>query len=168
MIRKFMDKTPIIENPAFIADNAEITGETSIKENASIWYNAVLRGDISPLYVGKGSNIQDGVIMHTSEGIPCIVKDYVTVGHGAILHSCTVGSCSLIGMGAIILDKSEIGEGSIVGAGSLVTKGKIFPPHSLIMGSPAKAVRTLTEEEIAARRAQAEHYIELAKKTAGK
>ncbi|MBO7517261.1 MAG: gamma carbonic anhydrase family protein, partial [Spirochaetia bacterium] len=144
MIAKFNGAEPKIEKPAFIADNAVITGDVIIKEDANIWYGAVLRGDIEPITVGKGSNIQDLCILHTSEGTPCTVGDNVTVGHGVILHGCTVEDNCLIGMGATILDGAVIGRESIVGACALVTKDKVFPPRSMIIGSPAKAVRQLT------------------------
>lgn len=157
---------PAIGNASFIAENAVITGNVTLKDDSNIWYNAVLRGDIEPIEVGEGSNIQDGCVLHTSEGSPCIVKDHVTVGHMAILHGCTVENYCLIGMGAIILDNAVINEESIVGAGALVTKGKVFPPRSMILGNPAKVVRELTEQEIAGLHAHAPHYVETAKTTA--
>jgi len=165
MIAKFNGISPVIENPAFIADNAVITGNVFIKEDANIWYGAVLRGDIEPITVGSGSNIQDLCILHTSEGTPCTVGDNVTVGHGVILHGCTVEEHCLIGMGATILDGAVIGKESIVGACALVTKGKVFPPRSMIMGSPAKVVRQLTDSEVAGLHEHPKHYVEVAKKT---
>ncbi len=165
MIAKFNDIEPKITKPAFIADNAVITGDVTIKEDASIWYGAVLRGDIEPVTVGKGSNVQELCIMHTSEGTPCTVGDNVTVGHGVILHGCTVEDNCLIGMGATILDGAVIGKESIVGACALVTKDKVFPPRSMIIGSPAKAVRQLTDAEVAGLHAHPKHYVEVAKKT---
>ena len=165
MIAKYNDIVPKINKPAFIADNAVITGDVTVKEDASIWYGAVLRGDIEPVTVGKGSNIQEMCILHTSEGTPCTVGDNVTVGHGVILHGCTVEDNCLIGMGATILDGAVIGEESIVGACALVTKDKVFPPRSMIIGSPAKAVRQLSDEEIAGLHAHPKHYVEVAKIT---
>ncbi len=165
MIAKFNDIQPTVDKPAFIADNAVITGKVIIKEDASIWYGAVLRGDIEPITVGRGSNIQDLCILHTSDGTPCTVGDNVTVGHGVILHGCTVEDWCLIGMGATILDGAVIGKESIVGACALVTKDKVFPPRSMILGSPAKAVRQLTEEEIAGLHTHPRHYVEVAKAT---
>ena len=165
MIAKFNDKMPVVDKPSFIADNAVITGDVTIKEDANIWYGAVLRGDIDPIVVGKGSNIQDGCILHTSEGTPCLVGDNVTVGHGVILHGCIIEDNCLIGMGATILDGAVIGKESIVGACALVTKGKKFPPRSMIIGSPAKAVRTLTDEEVAGLHSHPVHYVEVARAT---
>ncbi|MBR0318801.1 MAG: gamma carbonic anhydrase family protein [Spirochaetia bacterium] len=165
MIAKFNEISPKIDKPAFIAGNAVITGNVIIKEDANIWYGAVLRGDIEPITVGKGSNIQDLCILHTSEGTPCTVGDNVTVGHGVILHGCTVEDNCLIGMGATILDGAVIGKESIVGACALVTKDKVFPPRSMIIGSPAKAVRQLTEDEVAGLHAHPKHYVEVAKQT---
>ena len=144
MIAKFNGIEPKVEKPAFIADNAVITGNVIIKEDANIWYGAVLRGDIEPITVGKGSNIQDLCILHTSEGTPCTVGDNVTVGHGVILHGCTVEDNCLIGMGA---------------------KDKVFPPRSMIIGSPAKVVRQLTDAEVAGLHAHPKHYVEVARKT---
>ena len=158
MIAKFNGIEPKVEKPAFIADNAVITGNVIIKEDANIWYGAVLRGDIEPITVGKGSNIQDLCILHTSEGTPCTVGDNVTVGHGVILHGCTVEDNCLIGMGATILDGAVIGHESIVGACALVTKDKVFPPR-------AKAVRQLTDAEVAGLHAHPKHYVEVARKT---
>ncbi len=165
MIAKFKEKFPKIEKPAFIADNAVITGDVEIKEDASIWYGAVLRGDIEPIVVGKGSNVQDGCVLHTSEGTPCILGDYVSVGHAAILHGCRIENYCLIGMGATIIDDAVIGEESIVGACALVTKGKKFPPRSMILGNPAKVVRSLTDEEVAGLHSHPMHYIQAAKDT---
>ena len=148
MIAKFNGIEPKVEKPAFIADNAVITGNVIIKEDANIWYGAVLRGDIEPITVGKGSNIQDLCILHTSEGTPCTVED----------------NC-LIVMGATILDGAVIGHESIVGACALVTKDKVFPPRSMIIGSPAKVVRQLTDAEVAGLHAHPRHYVEVARKT---
>ena len=145
---------------AFVAWNAEVAGDVSVGAGASIWFSASVRGDIAPISIGADSNVQDGAVLHVDTGIPCRIGKRVTVGHGAILHSCVVGDGALIGMGAIVLNGAEIGEGSIVGAGALVTQGKKFPPRSLIIGSPAVAKRELTEEEAAANLDNAEHYVE--------
>lgn len=148
MIYKLKNKTPDISKTCFIAESADIIGEVSLGEDSGIWFNTTLRGDIAPVKVGKRSNIQDGSILHVNYNMPCIVGDNVTVGHGVILHGATVEDGCLIGMGAIILNQAVIGKESIVGAGALVTEGKIFPPRSMILGSPAKKVRELTEEEV--------------------
>ncbi|CAB1239534.1 gamma carbonic anhydrase family protein [Clostridium sp. MT-14] len=160
MIRKFKNYMPEIGKNCFIADNAEIIGKVKIYEDANIWFGAVLRGDVNYIYVGKGSNVQDNCTFHTSEGMnPIEIGEYVTVGHNAIIHGGKVGKYSLIGMGSIILDNAEIGEYTIIGAGSLVTKNKKIPSGVMCMGSPAKVVRELTEEEKEFLRNSAKGYI---------
>lgn len=166
MIYSFKDMVPDTDRASFIAESADIIGDVTLGEDSNIWFNATLRGDIAPVEVGRGTNIQDGSILHVNHDMPCIVGDYVTVGHGAILHGTTVKDGCLIGMGAILLNESEIGEESVVGAGALVTEGKKFPPRSLIIGSPAKRVRELTDEDIKKMRANAEEYIMLGRETA--
>lgn len=158
MIHRIKNDIPIIHPSAFVAHSAEVAGLVTLSEGTSVWFSASVRGDMAPISVGKGSNIQDGAVIHCDEGVPTIIGDGVTIGHGAIVHSAKVGNNSLIGMGAIVLGNTEIGEDSIVGAGALVTSGKIFPPRSLIIGSPAKAARTLTDEEVASNRENAHHY----------
>jgi carbonic anhydrase/acetyltransferase-like protein (isoleucine patch superfamily) len=162
MIQTYKNAQPQIEKAAFVAESADIIGEVYAGEGASLWYNVSIRADIAPIYIGEGTSIQDGSVIHVGDDLPCRVGKYATVGHGVILHACTVQDCCLIGMGAIILDGSEISEGSIVGAGALVTQNKKFPPRSMILGSPAKVVRTLSEEEVEEIRHHAERYIELA------
>jgi gamma-carbonic anhydrase len=166
MIHSFEGARPDIAKAAFIAWNAEILGGVSLGEGASVWYGAVLRADLASIRLGAGSNAQDGSVFHVDEGQDCVLGDYVTVGHGAVVHACTVGDRCLVGMGAVILDGAAVGEDSIVGAGSLVTQGKVFPPRSLILGSPAKVVRSLTDEEVAGLRKHAEAYVELARRVA--
>ena len=131
-----------------------------------MWYGAVLRGDLAAISVGAGSNVQDGAVLHVDDGTPCVVGDHVTIGHRAVVHACKVGDRCLIGMGAVILNGAVIGEDSIVGAGALVTQGKAFPPRSMILGSPAKVVRPLTDEEVADLRPHAEAYVDLARRAA--
>jgi carbonic anhydrase/acetyltransferase-like protein (isoleucine patch superfamily) len=166
MIHSFEGARPDTSKAAFIAWNAEIVGRVALGEGASVWYGAVLRGDIEAIRVGAGSNVQDGAVLHVDSDQPCVLGDHVTIGHGAVVHACTVGDRCLVGMGAVILDRAVIGEDSIVGAGALVTQGKAFPPRSMILGSPAKPVRPLTDEEVAGLRAHAEAYVELARRTA--
>ena len=162
MIHAVGDAEPAIHESAFVAWNAEVAGDVSIGENASVWFSSVLRADIAAVEIGDGSNIQDGTIIHVDTDIPCRVGRDVTVGHRAVLHSCTIGDGALIGMGAIVLNGAEIGAASIVGAGALVTQGKKFPPRSLILGSPAKFVRELSEEEVQEILANSRHYVKLA------
>ena len=168
MIYKFKDKTPDIDKAAFVADSADIIGEVTLGEDSTIWFNSVLRGDIAPVIVGKGTNIQEGSVLHVEHNVPCIIGDNVTIGHGAIVHGTKIGSRSLVGMGAIILSNSEIGEESVVGAGALVTEGKIFPPRSLIVGSPARKIRELTDSDIERIKNGVEEYIKLGKELAKK
>lgn len=166
MVHSFEGERPDVSRAYFIAWNAEIHGKVTLGEGSSVWYGAVLRGDIAPIVVGAGSNVQDGCVLHVDHDTPCVVGEHVTIGHGAIVHACRVGNRCLIGMGAIILNGAEIGEESIVGAGALVTQGKRFPPRSMILGSPAKVVRPLTEAEVAELRPHAEAYVDLARRAA--
>jgi gamma-carbonic anhydrase len=167
MIRSFEGSRPDISKAAFVAASADIAGSVSLGEGASVWYGAVLRGDVAEIRVGAGSNVQDGAVLHVDEGQPCVLGELVTVGHRAVVHACTVGDRCLVGMGAIILDRAVIAEDSIVGAGALVTQGKAFPPRSMILGSPAKVVRELNAEEVALLASHAQAYVELARRTAG-
>jgi gamma-carbonic anhydrase len=136
--------SPEISNSAFIAQSADIIGRVKIDEEASVWYNATLRGDINEIVIGARSNVQDNAVIHLSDDFGCYIGELVTVGHSAILHACTVKDEALIGMGAIVLDGAVIGERSIIGAGALVTGGTIIPPGSLVLGSPGKVVKTLS------------------------
>ncbi|WP_304226619.1 gamma carbonic anhydrase family protein [Gracilinema caldarium] len=163
MVHAIQDMVPKIHQSAFVAWNAEVAGSVTLAKDVSVWFSVTLRADIAPIEIGEGSNIQDGSVVHVDTEAPTIVGRNVTVGHRAILHSCTIGDDALIGMGAIILNGAEIGSESIVGAGALVTQGKKFPPRSLILGSPAKLVRELSSEEIASIKQNAEHYKELAR-----
>ena len=159
MLMKFRDKDPQIEKAAFVAENATLIGDIELEEDATVWFGAVLRGDSSSIKIGKGSNVQDNCTLHCDEGSPLTVGDNVTVGHNVILHGCTVEDNCLIGMGAVIMNDAVIGANSIVGAGALITEGKIFPPNSLILGSPAKVKGEVDEKGVAMIRDAAEHYI---------
>ena len=158
------DKTPQIADSAWVADNAEVVGDVRLGENVSIWFNTTLRGDNDPITIGDGSNIQDGSVLHTDEGVPLTIGRNVTVGHMVMLHGCSIGDESLIGIGAIVLNGAKIGRNCLVGAGALVTEGKEFPDGSMILGSPAKVVRQLTPEQIEGLRYSAQHYIDNAKR----
>jgi carbonic anhydrase/acetyltransferase-like protein (isoleucine patch superfamily) len=155
----FLHKKPTLGSGVYIARGACVLGDVTLGENSSVWYNAVLRGDINRIVIGKNTNIQDNCVVHLADDFPCIVGDYVTVGHSAILHACTVGSESLIGMGAIVLDGAVIGDQCLVGAGALVTPGAEIPAGSMVLGSPAKVVRTLLPVERARLRHWAEKYV---------
>ena len=156
--------TPCIAGSAWVADSAQVMGNVELAEDTSIWFGAILRGDTETISIGRGSNIQDGSVLHADIGKPLIVGENVTVGHQVMLHGCTIGDGSLIGIGAVVLNGAKIGKGSIVGAGALVTEGKEFPDGSMIIGSPAKAVRELNVEQQAALKMSAMHYIENARR----
>lgn len=162
MIYSFKDKTPKISKNTFLADGVKIIGDVELGEETSIWYNTVIRGDMAPIKIGKRTNIQDMSMIHVNRNQPTIIEDDVTVGHSVILHGCTIKRSSLIGMGSIILNGAVIEEESMVAAGSLVTENKVFPPRVLIMGSPAKVVRELTEDEVLSLKDTARRYVEKA------
>jgi carbonic anhydrase/acetyltransferase-like protein (isoleucine patch superfamily) len=163
MLISYKQYKPSIEKSAFIAENSTIIGRCFIGENCSIWYNAVLRGDVNEIRVGRATNIQDGCVVHCASDYSTSIGEGVTVGHNAIIHGCTIGSNCLIGMGATILDGAVVGDNVIVGANSLITSGKTIPSGVLVVGSPAKVVRELTSEEIEAIRRSAEGYVALSK-----
>lgn len=144
---------------SWVAPTAAVIGKVRLDEGASVWFGAVLRGDNELIHIGPDSNVQDGAVLHTDPGSPLTLGRGVTVGHQAMLHGCTVGDGSLIGIQAVILNGAKIGKGCLVGAGALVTEGKEFPDNSLIIGAPAKAVRTLTEEDLLRLQANAASYV---------
>ncbi|GAE27510.1 carbonic anhydrase [Halalkalibacter wakoensis JCM 9140] len=148
MIYRYQDKFPTISESVFIADGVTITGDVTIGDESSIWFQTVIRGDVSPTIIGKRVNIQDQSMLHQSPKYPLIIEDDVTVGHQVMLHSCTIRKNALIGMGSIVLDGAEIGEGAFIGAGSLVPPGKKIPANMLAFGRPAKVIRELTEEDL--------------------
>ena len=148
MIYPYKGKLPSIAETAFIADYTTITGDVTIGEESSVWFNTVIRGDVAPVIIGRKVNIQDNSVLHQSPNNPLILEDEATIGHQVILHSCKIRKKALIGMGSIILDNAEIGEGAFIGAGSLVPQGKIIPPNTLAFGRPAKVIRELNEEDI--------------------
>ena len=163
-IESYEGTLPTIHPTAFIAASADVIGRVTIGEECSIWHHTTLRGDINEIVIGNHSNIQDNTVIHLADKYGCYVGEYVTVGHSAILHACTIKDEVLVGMGAIILDGAVIGERSIIGAGALVTGGTVIPPGSLVIGSPAKVVRTLPQEEQEKVKYWAEKYVTVSRK----
>ena len=155
----FLRKKPSVGPNVYIASTAVVIGDVTLGAHSSVWYNAVLRGDINRIEVGEYSNVQDNAVLHLADDFPCILGRYVTVGHSAIVHACRVEDECLIGMGATVLDGAVIGAQSIVGANALVTQGMIVPPGSMVLGSPAKVVRPLRDAERASLRGWAEKYV---------
>ena len=151
--------TPRIDPQSWIAPNATVIGQVRVAKNASIWWNATVRGDTDRILIGENSNIQDGSVLHTDPGVQLIIGRDVTVGHLVTLHGCTIGDGSLIGIGAVILNNAVIEKNCLVGANTLIPEGKVFPEGSLILGSPGKVVRKLSEEEIASLQKSAAHYV---------
>ncbi len=159
-------KSPQIGEGAWVADSAQVIGEVELADNASVWFGAVIRGDTETIRIGRNSNIQDLSVLHADRGMPLTLGANVTVGHQVMLHGCTVGDGSLIGIQAVVLNGARIGRNCIVGAGSVVTEGKEFPDNSLIIGSPAKVVRTLDDATAAKLAQSAEHYVDNARRYA--
>ncbi|MET3495841.1 gamma carbonic anhydrase family protein [Variovorax boronicumulans] len=151
---------PQLADGAWVADSAQVIGNVQLGENASIWFGAVLRGDNETMTIGRNSNVQDMSMLHSDPGSPLTVGENVTIGHQVMLHGCTIGDNSLIGIQAVVLNNAKIGRNSIVGAGSVVTEGKEFPDNSLIFGSPAKVMRTISDEDAARLRHGSEHYVQ--------
>ncbi|MBL8966498.1 MAG: gamma carbonic anhydrase family protein [Spirochaetaceae bacterium] len=164
MVHSFEGRKPRVHESSFVAWNAEVLGDVDLEEGSSVWYGAVSRADIGRVRVGRNSNVQDGSVIHVDADRPCLLGEGVTIGHRAVLHSCSIGDHALVGMGAVVLDGAEIGSECIVGAGALVTQGKKFPPRSMILGSPAKVARELTEEEAKGLHHHAEEYAKLARR----
>jgi len=158
-LKTYWSRQPRVASNAYIASRAVVVGDVTLGEESSIWYGAVLRGDINRIVVGHHTNVQDNAVVHLADDYPCIIGNYVTVGHSAILHACTVEDECLIGMGATILDGAIIGAQSIIGANALVTQGTVIPPGSLVLGSPAKVKKSLSDEERAGLKSWAEKYV---------
>ncbi len=156
---EFLRKKPTLGKEVYIARGAVVVGDVTLGDGASVWYNAVLRGDINRIVVGPGTNIQDNSVVHLADDFPCVVGSYVTVGHSAIVHACTIGDECLIGMGAVVLDGAEIGAQCLVGAKALVTQHTRIPAGSLVLGAPAKVVRALTPDERSGLKYWAEKYV---------
>lgn len=155
---------PQLAATSWIADSAEVMGGVTLEDDASVWFGAVVRGDTAHITIGAGSNIQDASVLHADEGLPLTIGRHVTVGHKVMLHGCTIGDESLIGIGAVVLNGAKIGRNCLVGAGALVTESKEFPDGSMIIGSPARVARTLTPEQVEGLRWSARHYIENARR----
>lgn len=153
------DKTPQYGDNTWVAPNATVIGDVRMGKNVSIWWNATLRGDNDPIHIGDNTNVQDGSVLHTDEGVPMQIGHDVTIGHLVMLHGCTIGDGSLIGIGSVILNRAVIGKNCIVGANTLIPEGKVFPDKVLIVGSPGKIVRELTDDEVARLHHSAEHYV---------
>jgi carbonic anhydrase/acetyltransferase-like protein (isoleucine patch superfamily) len=164
MTLPFLGRAPRLAPDVFVAPTAAVVGDVTLGQGASVWYGASMRGDVHWISVGAHSNVQDCATVHVSRGThPCRIGAGVTVGHNAVVHGCTVEDDVLVGMGAVVLDGTVIGAGSIVGAGALVTRDTVVPPRSLVLGSPARVVRALTDAEVASNRANAAHYVRMSR-----
>lgn len=163
MIYSFQNKKPQLHESVYVAPGAHIIGDVTIGEESSIWFNSVLRGDEAPIIIGKRSNIQDNSTCHLYEGSPLVLEDEVSVGHNVILHGCTLKKGSLIGMGATILDGAVIGENAFIGANALIPSGKEIPPRTLVLGSPGKVIRELTDKDLALIQLTIDTYVQKAK-----
>src|SRR4051794_34867160 len=161
-MEQFLRKEPAIGKGVFMAPGAVVLGNVTLGDHSSVWFNAVLRGDINSIVVGHHTNVQDNAVLHLADDYGCVVGNYVTIGHSAIVHACAIGDAVLVGMGSTILDGAVIGEQSLIGANALVTQGTRIPAGSLVLGSPAKVVRQLTAEERRKLKGMAEKYVELA------
>ncbi|MBW7861145.1 MAG: gamma carbonic anhydrase family protein [Rhodocyclaceae bacterium] len=157
------DRVPRFGEGCWVADNATVIGLVETGRNVSIWYNVVIRGDNEPILIGDGTNIQDGAILHNDAGVPLTIGAHVTVGHMAMLHGCTIGDGSLIGINAVVLNHAQVGKDCIIGANALIPEGKVIPDRSLVVGSPGRIIRELTDEDIAGLRANAAQYVENAR-----
>ena len=160
---KYLFKQPKIDESAKIIGGV-VVGDCRLEKDVNVWFHATIRGDMSPIHIGEGSNVQDNACVHTDSDYPTTIGRFVTIGHSAIIHGCTIRDHALIGMGAIILNGAEIGEHALVGAGCLVPPGKKVPPRTLVVGQPMRIIRELTEEELDHNKENAAHYIALSKK----
>ena len=163
-IYRIGERVPDIDPSAYVHESATVIGTVVLGEHASVWPHAVVRADTETITIGARSNVQDGAVLHADKGVPLVIGDEVTIGHHVMLHGCTIGDGSLIGISAVILNNAKIGRNSIVGAGSLVTEGKSFPDNALIVGSPARVIRQMTDADIARVRHGAAHYVEEARR----
>ncbi|WP_110932511.1 gamma carbonic anhydrase family protein [Paenibacillus bouchesdurhonensis] len=159
MLLEYGGKRPVVDASVFVAEGAKLIGDITMGKDSSVWFNAVLRGDLAEIVIGERTNLQDGVVGHVNTGQPLIVGDNVSVGHAAIIHGCHIGKGTLIGMGAIILNGAAIGEYALIGAGSLVTENTVIPPYTLALGSPARVVRELTEADLRRMKLTTDSYV---------
>jgi len=162
-IYRLGERVPSIHPTAWVADSADLIGLVELRENASVWFNAALRGDNEPIVVGANSNVQEGAVLHTDPGSPLVIGEWVTVGHQAMLHGCTIGEGSLIGIQAIVLNGAKIGRNCLIGAGALIGEGKEIPDNSVVLGAPGRVVRQLSDEDAARVRAGTLTYVERAR-----
>ncbi|MGO2998242.1 MAG: gamma carbonic anhydrase family protein [Moraxellaceae bacterium] len=166
MIYKYLDKTPEFAVPfnGWVADSAQVIGDVYLGHQANVWFGAVIRGDNDRIHIGDYSNVQENSVIHTDAGIKVTIGDYVTIGHLAMLHGCEIGDNSLVGIGAVVLNNVKIGKNCLIGAKALITEGQVIPDNSLVMGAPAKVVKTLTDEQVAMLKMSALHYAERCQK----
>lgn len=164
MIMDFEGVTPRINKNTYISESVDIIGKVNVEENVNIWFGTRLRGDMNNIIIGENTNIQENSVVHVDINSPCIIGKNVTIGHGTIIHGCSISDNVLVGMGSIILNNAKIGKNTIIGAGSLVTQGKDFPDGVLILGNPAKVIRQLTEAEVKSIQRSADNYVSLSKK----
>nr|WP_207713462.1 MULTISPECIES: gamma carbonic anhydrase family protein [unclassified Fusibacter] len=158
-----MAHRPIVPPSAFVATSASVVGKVTLGDDVNVWYGVVIRGDVNDISIGSRTNVQDNVVIHVADKYPCVIGEGVTIGHGAIVHACTIEDNVLVGMGAIVLDGAHVEKNVIIGAGTLIPPGKRIPAGSLVVGSPGKVVRELTEEEITSLEHSAEKYVALSK-----
>jgi carbonic anhydrase/acetyltransferase-like protein (isoleucine patch superfamily) len=164
MIYQLDDRTPVFRGDYFVAQNAAVIGSVVLEKHASVWWNVTIRGDNDVITLGENVNVQDGSVIHTDGGVPVLLEKNVSVGHLVMLHGCTIRENSLIGIGAIVLNRAVVGRNCLIGAGAMVTEGKVIPDGSLVLGVPGKVVRQLTPEEIATNTWIADHYVERAER----
>jgi carbonic anhydrase/acetyltransferase-like protein (isoleucine patch superfamily) len=164
MIYSLGERKPEFRGEVFVSDSATVVGSVLLENNTSVWFNAIIRADNELITVGENSNVQDGSVLHTDAGVPLVVGRNVTIGHLVMLHGCTIGDNSLIGIKSVILNRAVIGRNCLIGANSLIPEGKVIPDGSLVLGSPGKVVRALSDEEIERLKHSAEHYVENARR----
>lgn len=164
MLLQLEERRVQAEGDYWVADTARVIGSVLLKRDASVWFNAVLRGDNELITVGECANVQDGAVLHTDPGCPLVIGSYVTIGHKAMLHGCEIGENSLIGINAVVLNRAKIGRNCLIGANALITEGKEIPDNSMVLGAPGKVVRQLSEDEMRGLRLSAQHYVENARR----